>query len=51
VTLTLKELRHGYTYEIHLKNLAPARQPFFPADAYYTMRSKKRVEKESRAKS
>ena len=38
VTLTLKELRTGYVYELHLKNLAPANQPFYPADAYYTVR-------------
>jgi len=39
VTLKLTELRRGYAYEIHLKNVAGVNQPFYPAEAYYTMRN------------
>ena len=39
VTLELKELRAGYVYELHVKNLAPKGQLFFPAEAHYTLRT------------
>lgn len=38
VKLELSELRAGYVYELHVKNLVPSAQPFFPAEAHYTMR-------------
>jgi len=39
-------MRAGFVYEIHLRNIVPDRQPFFPADAYYTLR--KLVDSETR---
>lgn len=38
VTLSLPDLRPGYVYEFHLKNLAPDEGTFFPSEAYYTLR-------------
>jgi mono/diheme cytochrome c family protein/glucose/arabinose dehydrogenase len=32
-------LRAGFVYEIRVKNLAPPGEPFFPAEAYYTLRA------------
>ena len=37
-TLKLARLRPGFVYELRLKQLAPAGQTFFPAEAYYTLR-------------
>jgi hypothetical protein len=37
VLLKLDELRTGYVYEFHLKNLAGGDREFFPAEAYYTL--------------
>lgn len=31
-------MRAGFVYEIHLRKLVAEPQPFFPADAYYTLR-------------
>ena len=39
VSLRLKELRRGFVYEFHLRNLSGTRQ-FFPAEAYYTLRNR-----------
>ena len=39
VTLELDPLLKGHVYEIHLKNLAPGGDEFFPAQAHYTMRA------------
>jgi len=36
-TLMLGELREGFVYEFHLRNLA-GDESFFPAEAYYTLR-------------
>jgi hypothetical protein len=36
-TLMLGELREGFVYEFHLRNLAGDKS-FFPAEAYYTLR-------------
>jgi len=38
VRLQLPELRAGYVYEFHLKDLAPSHREFFPAEAHYTLR-------------
>lgn len=38
VTLTFRELRAGFVYEIRLKSLSPGEQPFYPAEAHYTLR-------------
>jgi hypothetical protein len=37
VTLRLAELRAGYVYELHVKKLVPGSNPFFPAEAHYTL--------------
>ncbi|MCB9940918.1 MAG: c-type cytochrome [Planctomycetaceae bacterium] len=39
VEIRLGDLRVGYVYELHLKNLAPETGEFFPAEAHYTLRS------------
>ncbi len=36
--LKLAALRTGFVYEFRLKNLAPAGDTFFPAEAHYTLR-------------
>jgi hypothetical protein len=41
VYLKLSQLREGFVYEFHLKNLSPvAGAPFFPQEAYYTLHVK-----------
>ncbi len=40
VRLTLEELRPGFVYEFHLKNLATGDEMFHPAEAYYTLRER-----------
>jgi hypothetical protein len=35
--LHLSELREGYVYELHVKNLVGEAVPFFPAEAHYTL--------------
>ncbi|MGE0759001.1 MAG: hypothetical protein AB7O38_18430, partial [Pirellulaceae bacterium] len=37
-SLTLRELRAGFVYELHVRNLAQPDQRFFPAEAHYTLR-------------
>jgi mono/diheme cytochrome c family protein len=37
VTITLGDLREGFVYEFHLRNLV-GKGAFFPAEAYYTLR-------------
>lgn len=37
--IRLAEIRRGFVYEIHLQNLAGVGTEFFPAEAYYTVRS------------
>lgn len=37
VTIALGDLREGFVYEFHLRNLA-GKEVFFPAEAYYTFR-------------
>ena len=37
VTITLPELRSGFVYDFHLRNLTHG-DAFFPAEAYYTLR-------------
>lgn len=37
VTIALGDLREGFVYEFHLRNLA-GKNGFFPAEAYYTLR-------------
>ncbi|HVX15568.1 MAG TPA: c-type cytochrome [Pirellulales bacterium] len=39
VSLHLRRMRPGFVYEFQLKNLAGGDQEFFPAEAYYTLRS------------
>jgi glucose/arabinose dehydrogenase/cbb3-type cytochrome oxidase cytochrome c subunit len=39
VVLSLGELREGFIYEFHLRNLNGGKE-FFPAEAYYTLRHK-----------
>jgi hypothetical protein len=39
VNLDLAELRTGYVYELHLKNMTTDSEPFFPSEAHYTVRS------------
>jgi len=39
VRLALDELRPGFVYELRLKHLAEVGEQFFPAEAYYTLRS------------
>jgi mono/diheme cytochrome c family protein len=39
VTIDLPELREGFVYEFHLRQLAPGKT-FFPAEAYYTLRKR-----------
>ncbi|MBC8351436.1 MAG: c-type cytochrome [Planctomycetes bacterium] len=39
VDLTFDDLRAGYVYELHVKNLAPEDREFFPAEAHYTLRT------------
>lgn len=39
VTLRLGELRAGFVYELQVKNLLPDDRQFFPAEAYYTLRT------------
>jgi hypothetical protein len=39
VEIRLGDLRVGYVYELHLKNLASGAGEFFPAEAHYTLRS------------
>ncbi len=38
VRLYLALLREGFVYEFHLSGMAPEGKPFFPAEAYYTLR-------------
>jgi len=38
VLLMLDELREGFVYEFHLRNLSEDGGEFFPAEAYYTLR-------------
>jgi glucose/arabinose dehydrogenase/mono/diheme cytochrome c family protein len=38
VTLKFRELRAGFVYELRLKSLSPGEQPFYPAEAHYTLR-------------
>ena len=37
VTLKLGELRKGFVYEFQLRALSPGKEPFFPAEAHYTL--------------
>jgi hypothetical protein len=37
VTLDLPELRAGYVYELHVRNLTPDGGRFFPSEAHYTL--------------
>lgn len=37
VRLELSTLREGYVYDIRLKRLVPDGEPFFPAEAFYTL--------------
>jgi hypothetical protein len=39
VRLRLSELRKGYVYEIRVRNVAKNAEPFFPAEAFYTLRA------------
>ncbi|HEY4311992.1 MAG TPA: PA14 domain-containing protein [Pirellulales bacterium] len=39
VHLTFDDLRPGFVYEFHLKNLAGPGEVFHPAEAYYTLRT------------
>ena len=39
VEIRLRELRAGYVYELHLKNLVAGAGEFFPAEAHYTLRA------------
>ena len=39
VQLDFDDLRSGYVYELHLKNLSPGANEFFPAEAHYSLRS------------
>jgi mono/diheme cytochrome c family protein/glucose/arabinose dehydrogenase len=39
VTLRTARMRRGYVYEIRMSHIGPANQRFFPAEAYYTLRS------------
>jgi hypothetical protein len=39
VEIVLDEMRAGYVYELHLKNLAAGAGEFFPAEAHYTLRA------------
>ncbi|MEX0820212.1 MAG: hypothetical protein WD070_11495, partial [Pirellulaceae bacterium] len=39
VEIQIDDLREGYVYELHLKNLAPGDREFFPAEAHYTLRT------------
>ncbi len=43
VLLTLDELREGFVYEFHLRNLSPGGGEFFPAEAYYTLRHRQPI--------
>jgi hypothetical protein len=38
VLITLNELREGFVYEFHLRNLSADGGEFFPAEAYYTLK-------------
>jgi len=38
VRLTLDKMKQGFVYEFHLRSLAPAGEPFFPAEAFYTLK-------------
>ena len=38
VKIQMQRMREGYVYEIRLKNLAGESRPFFPSEAYYTLR-------------
>jgi hypothetical protein len=38
VTLRLGEMRPGYVYELHVKNLTDGEPSFFPSEAHYTLR-------------
>jgi hypothetical protein len=38
VTLRLAEMRPGFVYEFRLRNLAPGKGEFHPAEAHYTLR-------------
>ncbi|HWB09937.1 MAG TPA: c-type cytochrome [Pirellulales bacterium] len=38
VVLRLRRMRAGFVYELRLKNLAGSDQPFFPAEAHYTLK-------------
>ncbi len=40
VSIDLPELREGFVYEFHLRQLTPGKK-FFPAEAYYTLRRKR----------
>ncbi len=37
VTLHLDEMRPGFVYELHVKNISPQAGVLFPAEAYYTL--------------
>lgn len=39
VRLRLRRMRPGFVYEFQVKNLTDAKQTFFPAEAYYTLKS------------
>jgi glucose/arabinose dehydrogenase len=39
VTLHLSRMRQGFVYEIRLSQLGPPNERFFPAEAYYTLRT------------
>lgn len=38
VRLTLDKMKQGFVYEFHLRSLAPAGEPWFPAEAFYTLK-------------
>jgi glucose/arabinose dehydrogenase len=39
ITLRIRQLRAGYVYDLRLKNLVGEGETFFPAEAYYTLRT------------
>lgn len=38
VRLTLDKMKQGFVYEFHLRSLVPAGEPWFPAEAFYTLK-------------
>jgi mono/diheme cytochrome c family protein len=38
VRLTLDKMKQGFVYEFHLRSLAAAGEPWFPAEAFYTLK-------------